>query len=341
MSIHLMVVAAYLPPDLVTQGQKLALMKICDSADDETRLARPGMKRLRAWVGVSEKRCTTIVTELVGLGLVERVQVGRAGRAAVYRVFPLGVPPIPSTEELGARHRAADEAPKNAKKARLPKEPRVKPSAPARTYRDIEEKERPAPPQMPEDSRAGGAGSDGKAGQQPTDRAPGQEEQASGSTEEAGFHRWNPENDEDRVPPVKPTGFHGGNPGGFTGETPSFLSSSSFLPSPPPPGADAVKEAPDRGRGCSRHPVPAASCRSCGTSPRAVRAAEERARLEEARQVERRKLDALKSEQEENRRRASERPDRIVSARQKAREAVQEWRELVREREGRSRRGSP
>src|SRR5262249_41249269 len=105
-----MVVAAYLPEDVVTQGQKLALMKICDSADDETRLSKPGMRRLRAWVGVGEKRATTIVTELVAKGLVERVEVGKAGRRAVYRVFPLGVPSIPSNDELEARFLAADAA---------------------------------------------------------------------------------------------------------------------------------------------------------------------------------------------------------------------------------------
>ncbi|MFD6343634.1 hypothetical protein ACFWF9_02765 [Streptomyces roseolus] len=321
MSIHLMVVAAYLPSDLVTQGQKLALMKICDSADDETRLARPGMKRLRAWVGVSEKRCTTIVTELVGLGLVERVQVARAGRAAVYRVFPLGVPPIPSTEELEARHRAADEAPKNAKKARKPTEPRVKPSTPARTYRDVEARSTRAP--------------------QPAEGAAEREEQPPGGADEEGFHEWNPVDAEDRVAPVEPSGFHGGNPGGFTGETPSFLSSSSFLPSPPPPGADGVKGVPEGRRGCARHQVPAASCRACGTSPRAVRAAEERARLEAARESERRKLDALKAGQQERRRRATERPDRMVKAQQEAREAAQEGRERVRSRAARNRRGSP
>jgi hypothetical protein len=172
-----MVVAAYLPEDVVTQGQKLALMKICDSADDESRLSRPGMKRLRAWVGVGEKRATTIVTELVGKGLIERVEVGKAGRRATYRVFPLGVPSIPSNEELEARFQMADAAPRNPRKARSGV-PRAAPSKPAMTHEDI-------------DARQLAAGEGAK---------------------KAGFHAWNPDDDPGRVPPVEPTGFHGWNP---------------------------------------------------------------------------------------------------------------------------------
>jgi hypothetical protein len=44
-SIQLMVVAAYLPKEVINTTQKLVLMKIADSADDQTRLARP------AWSG--------------------------------------------------------------------------------------------------------------------------------------------------------------------------------------------------------------------------------------------------------------------------------------------------
>ncbi|MEU4095516.1 hypothetical protein [Streptomyces sp. NPDC026673] len=200
MSIHLMVVAAYLPEDVVNQGQKLALMKICDSADDETRISRPGHRRLRAWTGVGEKRTMTIVTELVAKGLIERLEVGKAGRRATYRVFPLGVPPIPSNDDLDARFAALDAAPKNPRKARSGVT-RAAPSKPAMTHEDI-------------DARALAAGE---------------------GVREAGFHAWNPDEEPGRVPPVEPSGFHGGNPVGSTGGTPSFPSPSSVLPSPLPP----------------------------------------------------------------------------------------------------------
>ena len=203
MSIHLMVVAAYLPPDVVTQGQKLALMKIADSADDETRLARPGMRRLRAWVGVGEKRAITLVTELIERGLVERVSVGKAGRAAVYKVFPLGVPAIPTTDELDLRHALADAAPKNPRKARAGVA-RARPSKPAMTHEDIEAR-RQAPEPVPDERSAG-------------------PEEGGG---EAGFHPWNPEQGPDWVPPVEPSGFHEGNP-----FLPWFFLCPSFPPTP-------------------------------------------------------------------------------------------------------------
>ncbi|MEW1700375.1 hypothetical protein [Streptomyces sp. NPDC091278] len=326
MSIHLMVVAAYLPPDLVTQGQKLALMKICDSADDESRRSRPGMRRLRAWVGVTEKRCTTIVTELVALGLVERIEVARQGRAAVYRVFPLGVPPIPSTEELEARHRAADQAPKNPRKAR-PAVQRARPSKPAMTHEDVEAKKRAGAPTAAERGEDGGAGAAGG-------------EELPAAPADAEFHGWNPVDAAGRVPPVEPQGFHGRNPRGSTGGTPSFLSSSSALPSPPPP-ADAGEEKAPRASAwsCARHRMPARSCRACGTNPRAVRAEEERARVEADRQAEQRRMRERNAEKEENRRIAQERSDELADAQRQAKEAARRGRE--RSREARSGGGPP
>jgi DNA-binding MarR family transcriptional regulator len=95
MSAQLMLVAANLPTGVVNQSQKLALMKMCDSADDETCRAHPALAGLAAWAGVSESRAATIVTELVAKGLVERIKTGRAGRMVEYRVFPLGVPTLP------------------------------------------------------------------------------------------------------------------------------------------------------------------------------------------------------------------------------------------------------
>lgn len=286
LSIHLMVVAAYLPEDVVTQGQKLALMKICDSADDETRLSKPGMRRLRAWVGVGEKRCTTIVTELVAKGLVERVEVGKSGRRAVYRVFPLGVPPIPSNDDLGARFQATDAAPKNPRKARSGVT-RAKPSKPAMTHEDI-------------DARQLAAG--------------------EGVTE-AGFHEWNPDEAEGKVPPVEPSGFHEWNPQGSTDGTPSFPSSSFVLPSPPTPTADAAREPAGS---CSRHRVPAANCRACGTNPRAARAGRERDKADAERQAQQDWLRDYQRDLAMARRAAEERPEDVEAARLAARQAARE-----------------
>ncbi|WP_405526814.1 hypothetical protein OG426_30540 [Streptomyces canus] len=288
-----MVVAAYLPDDVVTQGQKLALMKICDSADDETRLSKPGLRRLRAWVGVTEKRCMTIVTELVAKGLIERVETGKAGRRAVYKVFPMGVPPIPSNDDLEARFLDADAAPKNSRKARTGVT-RAAPSKPAMTHEDI-------------DARALAAGE---------------------GVKEAGFHEWNPDEGEDRVPPVEPSGFHGWNPLGSTGGTPSFPSSSSSLPFPPTPTADAAGEPAD---GCSRHPVPAANCRACGTNPRAGREARERGRAEAERQAQQEWLRDYQKDLATARRVAQERPEEVEAARLAARQAARQGRERNRE----------
>ncbi|MFF3406673.1 hypothetical protein ACFYW8_10735 [Streptomyces sp. NPDC002742] len=291
MSIHLMVVAAYLPEDVVTQGQKLALMKICDSADDETRLSRPGLRRLRAWVGVGEKRCTTIVTELVAKGLIERVETGKAGRRAVYRVFPMGVPPIPSNDDLDARFAAADAAPKNPRKARTGIR-RAAPSKPAMTHEDI-------------DARALAAGEGVKG---------------------AGFHGWNPDGGEGRVPPVEPSGLHPWNPVGSTGGTPSLPSSSFVLPSPPTPAAVAAGE---RG-GCPKHPVAAANCRACGTNPRAARAAQERERAEADRETEQGWLRGFQADLDEARRVRQERPEDVEAARLLARQLARQGREKTR-----------
>lgn len=310
-----MIAAAYLPPDVLSQSQKLALMKIADSADDETRLARPGLTRLAAWVGVTDKRAITIVTELIAKGLVERVETGKAGRAAVYRVFPLGVPPTPTTPELKARLEARKAAPKNANKAR-PGVTRSAPAKPAMTYQDVEAREA--------DRQKKAASSQVEAGFH-----------AGNPGEEAGFHGGNPVRQDDRVPPVEPGEFHGGNPVGSSGETPSFPGSSSVLPFPPTPTADAAGEpasapaddsASERGepmRGCTRHRGrPAASCRGCGTNPRAGRRREqEEARVEEHRADGRFWIewyeDAAKRLQ-----RVEERPEAIEEARRAAREAV-------------------
>ncbi len=310
-----MIAAAYLPPDVLSQSQKLALMKIADSADDETRLARPGLTRLAAWVGVTDKRAITIVTELIAKALVERVETGKAGRAAVYRVFPLGVPATPTTPELKAAAEARKAAPKNPRKARSGVA-RSAPAKPVMTYQDVEarEAERQQRTEKPQAKTGFHAGNPGG---------------------EAGFHEGNPGGPEGRVPPVEPDEFHEGNPLGFTTGTPSFPGSSSVLPLPPTPTADAVggpspapTDTPTPGReepnkGCARHRGrPAASCRGCGTNPRAGR---ERER-EEARAAEREAHGGFWDEWHEDaakrRQQVEERPESVDASRRAAREAV-------------------
>ncbi|MFM9760822.1 helix-turn-helix domain-containing protein [Streptomyces scabiei] len=315
MSIQLMIAAAYLPPDVLSQSQKLALMKIADSADDETRLARPGLTRLAAWVGVTDKRAITIVTELIAKGLVERVETGKAGRSAVYRVFPLGVPPTPTTPELKERLEARKAAPKNANKARSGVT-RSAPAKPAMTYQDVEDREaarreKAESPQVEAGFHVGNP--DG----------------------EAGFHGWNPDGQDIRVPPVEPGEFHGGNPLGSSGGTPSFPGSSSVLPFPPTPTADAAGEpastppddsAPERGeppRGCTKHRGrPAASCRGCGTNPRAGRRREQEEAKDEEHREHGRFWDEWRQDAARRRQQAEENPEAIEEARRAAREAV-------------------
>ncbi|MFF8769048.1 helix-turn-helix domain-containing protein [Kitasatospora sp. NPDC015120] len=288
MSIHLMLVAAYLPPDVVTPTEKLALMKICDSADDETRLSRPGAHRLSAWTGVGEKRAITLVTNLVKKGLVERIEVGKPGRTATYRVFPLVLPTLPQAEELHERRRAASTAPRNPRLAR-PGVARAKPAAPARTYRDVEKRE----------ARA---------------------------AERDGFPQGDPSPPQSRVPPGEPSEFPQGNPDGSPEGTPSFPSPTSVLPAPLPPTADAAGEESARqgkaGRACPRHKRVAKNCRACGTSARAAREAEEKRRQEEARRAEQERFADYLRDGAAQRQQAMERPDDVRSAREKAMEVA-------------------
>ncbi|WP_435970250.1 hypothetical protein [Streptomyces sp. Qhu_M48] len=325
MSIQLMIAASYLPPEVVTQGQKLALMKIADSADDETRLSRPGLTRLAAWVGVTDKRAITIVTELIAKGLVERVETGKVGRAAVYRVFPLGVPPTPTTPELKAAAAARKAAPKNPRLAR-PGVSRPAPDKPAMTYQDVEKREAAR--------RQGGESAQVETGFH--EGNPG---------DDAGFHEGNPDAQEGRVPPAEPDEFPGGNPVGSTEGTPSFPGSSSVLPFPPTPTADAVGEpaspaaespAQERGapqEGCERHRGrPAASCRGCGTNPRAGRAREHERAKEEERRAAGQFWDDWKEGAASRREQADEQAEKAERAREEARAAVRNFKDLKRQR---------
>ncbi|MDY0811429.1 helix-turn-helix domain-containing protein [Kitasatospora purpeofusca] len=289
MSIHLMLIAAYLPPDMVTPTEKLALMKICDSADDETRISRPGLHRLTAWTGISEKRTITLVTQLVKKGLVERIEVGKIGRTAVYRVFPLVLPTLPHADELHERRKAASTTPRNPRLAR-PGVARAKPVAPARTYMDVERRE----------ARA---------------------------AEADGFPQGDPPPDPSRVTQGEPSQFPQGNPVSSPGGTPSFPSvPTSDLPAPLPPTADAAGEASPlqgkAGRACPRHKRVAKNCRACGTSARVAREAEEKRRQEEARRAEQARFADYLRDGEAQRQLARERPDDVQSARAKAMEVA-------------------
>lgn len=283
-----MVVAAYLPKEVINQTQKAVLMKIADSADDQTRIARPGLERMMAWAGVGEKTVVTVVTQLVGLGLVERVTVGRVGLRAEYRVFPYGVPPIPSTEELIERRRAQQRAPKNPRLAR--NTPRRKPSAAARTQQDVAARE---------EARA-----------------------AVEAVPEAGLPQGNPESDQGRVAVGEPSGLPQGNRAGSPGETPSLPPSSSVLPNPPTPTADAagepgVAQGAQQLAGCPKHERPVANCRGCGTNPRAGRDEARRGEVDRAHRGQQEWLREFFAEQE--RRVAGTDPAAVEEARQRVR----------------------
>ncbi len=286
-----MVVAAYLPKEAVNKTQKLVLMKIADSADDQTRVARPGLERMMAWAGVGEKQVITVVTELVGLGLVERVTVGRVGLRAEYRVFPHGVPPIPSTEELIERRRAAQRAPKNPRLAR--KTARRRPSSAARTQQDVTARE------------------------------------GARIAADSGLPRGNPESDRGRVAAGEPSGLPEGNRAGSPGETPSLPPSSSSLPNPPTPTADAGEPGAERGAQqrarCPKHAEPVANCRGCGTNPRAQR---EEARREAVDREHRDQQEWLRQFFDDQQRRVAETdPEALQMARQRARDLARMGRE--------------
>ncbi len=295
-----MVAAAYLPAELVKNpAEKLALMKLADSADDDTRLSTPTMRRMVAWVGVGEKRCSTLITNLVAKGLVERVGEAREGRAQVYRVFPGGIPLPPDRDELDDRLRALRQRPKNPRLARPADRPRRRPDAPARTSGDVE-----------------------RRNQRPTEAPAAPAEGSPGATQEQ----------EVRVSPGEPAGFPQGNRQGFPGETPSFpvfLTSPPYL-DPPTPAAGAAREPDAAGQresspvpGCARHQgAPAANCRGCGTNPRSQRAAEQRERVDQAHRSGQEWWQEWYADQAQRRERADERGDVISQRQREARAAL-------------------
>lgn len=111
MSTHLLIAAAYLED--LPQGRKLVLMAIADSADEHTLESAPGLPKLRAWSGLTKGPTLANVKALEDAGLVARVEAGRLGRRAVYRVFPAGVPAIPHPSEVAARYTGGGSCPQD------------------------------------------------------------------------------------------------------------------------------------------------------------------------------------------------------------------------------------
>lgn len=102
MSTHLLIAAAYL--EGLPQGTKLVLMAVADSADEHTLESAPGLPKLRAWSGLGKSQALASVATLIDGNYLERIEAGRFGRRAVYRVFPAGVPAIPHPTEVAARY---------------------------------------------------------------------------------------------------------------------------------------------------------------------------------------------------------------------------------------------
>ena len=163
MSTHLLIAAAYL--EGLPQGRKLVLMAIADSADEHTLEAAPGLPKLRAWSGLSKGPTMAHVKGLEDDKLIERVEAGRLGRRAVYRVFPLGVPAIPHPGEVAARYapdnagepvdNSSQEGPASRTLGSCPTPSRVLPAGPLHASTSVSigatpsepvETRRPAPP---------------------------------------------------------------------------------------------------------------------------------------------------------------------------------------------------
>lgn len=101
MSIHAMIAAAYL--EGLEPSTRLVLMAVADSCDEQTRIAAPGLPKLRAWSGVSKSQVLRLIVKLEEAGLVAQTRKGNRGRRAEWQVFPNGVPAIPHPDEVAAR----------------------------------------------------------------------------------------------------------------------------------------------------------------------------------------------------------------------------------------------
>lgn len=85
MSIHHLEQAAELELHATT---KLVLMSLCDDASKETRVAHPGMDKIRKWAGAGDRRCMQIIDDLIVRGLLARTAFAYPGRRAEFIVFP-------------------------------------------------------------------------------------------------------------------------------------------------------------------------------------------------------------------------------------------------------------
>lgn len=102
MSIHAMIAAAYLED--LDPSERLVLMAVADSCDEQTRIAAPGLPKLRAWSGVSKSQVLRLIVKLEGRRYLHQTRQGNRGRRAEWQVFPDGVPPIPHPDEVAARY---------------------------------------------------------------------------------------------------------------------------------------------------------------------------------------------------------------------------------------------
>lgn len=87
MAIHLTECAAL--TDLPA-SKKLVLMACADSADRDSRIAKPGFDNVCRWSGLKRSRAMEVMAELVAEGFLVRRSSGRAGRRAEFYVFPGG-----------------------------------------------------------------------------------------------------------------------------------------------------------------------------------------------------------------------------------------------------------
>lgn len=71
-------------------SKKLVLMACADSADKDSRIAKPGLENVCRWSGLKKSRALEVIAELVAEGYLVRRSSGRAGRRAEFYVFPAG-----------------------------------------------------------------------------------------------------------------------------------------------------------------------------------------------------------------------------------------------------------
>lgn len=128
--MHLTHCALELP---IPAATKLALVAFCDSADDRTRLAFPGLERVMKTASVARTRAFELVNELEDLGLLVKHRAGHRGRRAEYIVFPRGCCAAHPAPPVDDEDTTSDDQPKGSATAdpNTPMEPSEKGSATA------------------------------------------------------------------------------------------------------------------------------------------------------------------------------------------------------------------